>query len=298
VTSDVAAACHQAGVPVLSHLLELPASIEMYAGRKQLEQMVKASQRIVVASGYTRDRIVQHYDLDPEKFKVIYAGSRSQPQLERQAAARQSVLAELELPEDVFLVLGCGSVHPRKGPDLFVQVAKHLTHMEFNQPVHWIWIGADQDSTSWRQWCEHDIKVAGLDHQVQFLGPRPMEQMPTYMLAADLFALTSREDPFPLVNLEAMAHGLPIVAFADAGGAPEALEPDAGIVLPYLDAKAMAHAIAGLIRNPSQRQKLSQAAAQASQNYYQWSRYVDDWVNLLESEFGYRLESVPATLSS
>ena len=46
--------------------------------------------------------------------------------------------------------------------------------------------------------------------------------------AMDVFALTSREDPFPLVMLEAGGHGLPTVCFAGAGGAEEFAGPAPG----------------------------------------------------------------------
>jgi glycosyltransferase involved in cell wall biosynthesis len=129
--------------------------------------------------------------------------------------------------------------------------------------------------------------VAGLDHKVFFIGQRPENQVGAYFRASDIFSLTSREDPFPLVNLEAMSYGLPIVAFREAGGAQEALLPDAGIVVPYLDTTAMAEAIVSLIRDESLRQRLGRKAAEKCKTHYQWSRYVSDFVLLMEKEFGY-----------
>ena len=64
-----------------------------------------------------------------------------------------------------------------------------------------------------------------------------------YFCAADVFAMVSREDPFPLVCLEAAALGKPILCFRDAGGMPEFVEDDAGFCVPFLDVEAMAEAI-------------------------------------------------------
>jgi len=47
--------------------------------------------------------------------------------------------------------------------------------------------------------------------------------------------MSSRVDPFPCVIHEAMAASLPVIAFAGAGGAPEAIADGAGFVLPYAD---------------------------------------------------------------
>jgi glycosyltransferase involved in cell wall biosynthesis len=80
------------------------------------------------------------------------------------------------------------------------------------------------------------------------------------LAAADVFALTSREDPYPLVCLEAAALGKPIVCFAGAGGAPEFVEQDCGFVVPYFDVTAMAGRIASLLESADCRIKMGAAA--------------------------------------
>jgi hypothetical protein len=70
----------------------------------------------------------------------------------------------------------------------------------------------------------YDVAQLGLQNICHFLtavlNPEP------YFGAFDLFALTSRKDPFPVAILEATG-GLPIVCFAHAGGASEFVEYDA-----------------------------------------------------------------------
>ena len=68
-----------------------------------------------------------------------------------------------------------------------------------------------------------------------------MSMNPRFFSAADAFVLTSREDPFPTVVLEAMSVGVPVVAFAESGGIPEFLtEHSCGHVVPYCDPAAVA----------------------------------------------------------
>jgi glycosyltransferase involved in cell wall biosynthesis len=119
---------------------------------------------------------------------------------------------------------------------------------------------------------EHDVRVAGLSEKVRFTGAvlKPAD----YLAAADVFVLTSREDPYPLVCLEAAAVAKPIVCFADAGGMSEFVEEDCGFVVPYLDLMAMTNRVVYLLdslecritmgaaarRKVMQRHDISQAA--------------------------------------
>jgi glycosyltransferase involved in cell wall biosynthesis len=77
-----------------------------------------------------------------------------------------------------------------------------------------------------------------------------------YMAAADVFVLTSREDPYPLVCLEAAALEKPIVCFEGGGGTPEFVEADCGFVVPYLDIIGMADRVISLLDSPDCRDNL------------------------------------------
>lgn len=85
-----------------------------------------------------------------------------------------------------------------------------------------------------------DAERAGTDH-VYFVGTKP-EPLPWFDLA-DVFALTSHEDPFPLVCLEHAALGHPVVTYRN-GGIPELLTaagPEAALgIVDFLDVGALA----------------------------------------------------------
>lgn len=77
---------------------------------------------------------------------------------------------------------------------------------------------------------------------------------------ADVFLLPSREDPFPLVALEAAACAVPTICFADAGGTPDLVEHDAGMVVPFEDSGAMAAGVLALVEDEALRTRLGQRA--------------------------------------
>ena len=96
---------------------------------------------------------------------------------------------------------------------------------------------------------------------VDFLGPR--DDVPALMADADLLVLPSTFEGLPLVVLEAMAHGLPVVA-TRIGGVTEALGPDHPWLVPPADPRALAQTLASAIDD---------AAARAATALSQRARY-------------------------
>lgn len=283
VGADVAAVCKRYEIPVLSLVHELPTSIESYVGKSAINNVMASSDEVVVVSEFVRDRLCEAYDLPRERLHVIHGGAMG---FERFRSLnhhqRGTVLKEFGFPDDCFLVLGCGSVHHRKGTDLFVQVAREAMDLPGADRMRFLWVGEDQAGPTFRQWCEHDLAAAGLRGKVVLAHGRS-DPLP-YFAAADAFALTSREDPFPLVNLEAMASGLPVVAFAGAGGAAEAYGEDAGLVVPYLDSQEMARELVALANDTERAAKIGAAARQRIDSTYRMERFIDRVTTLLLSD--------------
>jgi glycosyltransferase involved in cell wall biosynthesis len=105
-----------------------------------------------------------------------------------------------------------------------------------------------------------------------------------FFASFDVFALTSREDPFSVAMLEAADHRLPVVCFADAGGAPELVEADAGIVVPYLDIPAMAAACLDLLGDDALRQRFGDNARMKVRTHYTLEVLGPKFLDLLEPE--------------
>ena len=142
------------------------------------------------------------------------------------------------------------------------------------RPIHFVWIGGGPTSRQSVDWFAHqDIDRSGTAERVHLLGPRTSAE--TYFVGCDAFIMTSRMDPFPCVIHEAMVCGKPIIAFADAGGAPEALCDGAGIIVDYGNVTAMAEEILRLRHEPGRAESYGARAREIVRTRYVFSDYVD-----------------------
>ena len=71
----------------------------------------------------------------------------------------------------------------------------------------------------------------------------------------DLFLSLSREDPYPLVVLEAARYKIPSLCFEESGGAPEFVEKDAGSVIPFLNLNRLSEEIIMYFHNEKLRKE-------------------------------------------
>src|SRR4029453_11846502 len=124
---------------------------------------------------------------------------------------------------------------------------------------------------------------------VSLLGPSPAE---TVLSSSDVFVSTSRSEGFPLVTLEAMAAGLPVVATA-VGGVPEQIvHLETGILVPPDDPEAIADWLLRLHDEPELRRRLGEAAARRARSEFTLARQAEGlhraYLAALDLRFGPR----------
>ena len=102
----------------------------------------------------------------------------------------------------------------RKGFDLFLQAWRtaHAT----GKAMHFAWAGGIDPAT--QTYLGTEIASAEATGTFRYLGHR--DDAADLLGAADVFLLTSREDPLPSVALEAMAAGTPVIALRRDGRDP------------------------------------------------------------------------------
>jgi glycosyltransferase involved in cell wall biosynthesis len=249
-TCDLAMELVGSGRRLIHHIHELSYTSECLGATKIIQKAVPRTDFYIADSYAVHDFLVTRIHVPTSKIQVIHPF----PVADCQNATKDALRRQLGIADDAFVIGMCGLPQWRKGTDLFVQLAMFVKRLGLPR-CHFVWLGGD--SVTHRE-ALHDVTQLGLQNICHFLTA--VLNPEAYFRGFDLFALTSREDPFPVAMLEAAAAGSPIVCFAGAGGAPEFVESDAGIVVPYLDIAAMAKACIELLVDDKRRRKLAENA--------------------------------------
>ena len=238
-------------VPVLAHVHELNSSFQLLTP-PALSRFLAHTRRFIACSNAVREYLVHDHAIAPAAIDTVYESIPVGQILP--GRSREHVLQQLRIPRDAPLIVGCGTLNHRKGADLFVQLAAAVCPQRPNVYFAWIGGGMPADIAQF----EGAVREAGLAEKVRITGA--VTQPADYLAAADAFALTSREDPYPLACLEAAAVAKPIICFAGAGGMPEFVEGDCGFIVPYLDIMAMADRAVALLDSADCRLTMGAAA--------------------------------------
>ncbi len=114
---------------------------------------------------------------------------------------------------------------------------------------------------------QHELKNLNLQDRVKIVDRMERSDLFALYHRMDLFVLTSHWEGLPRSILEAMAHGLPIIA-TDVGGSAEAVGEDAGLLVPEENVSALVQALRTLIQDKELREKMGQAGHQKTLNEF------------------------------
>ena len=163
-------------------------------------------------------------------------------------------------PLDRPVVLTAGRLRRQKGYDRLVRA----------------WALVAEGHPEWRlRICGSGPKAPNLERQVARLGlegkvelPGAVSHIEREMEQASIFALSSRYEGLPMVMLEAMSKGLPIVSFDCPTGPRDVLDDGVdGVLVRNGDVRGLARAIVELIEDEDERRRLGDAAIEKARTY-------------------------------
>ena len=121
-----------------------------------------------------------------------------------------------------------------------------------------------------REQLERQIASLHLDDRVSMLGVVPHDRLGALYAAADIFVLPSRYEGYGMAFTEAIAHGLPVIG-TTAGAIPEAVPPNAGMLVQPDNVDELTLTLMRLIGNPAERARLAAGARAAAAALPSWA---------------------------
>jgi D-inositol-3-phosphate glycosyltransferase len=114
--------------------------------------------------------------------------------------------------------------------------------------------------------------ACGVAHRVRFLGPVTRAELPALLRSADVVVCAPWYEPFGIVPLEAMACGRAVVATAVGGLTDTVVDGVTGRHVPPRQPRALATALAELLRSPALIEAYGAAGRDRALSRYSWSR--------------------------
>jgi glycosyltransferase involved in cell wall biosynthesis len=228
---------------IISYIHELEIATKTYTNSINVENTLKSSDSFWVPSQIVNNFIVNTYNISQYKVSIMpyYIENNSIQKREKNP-----------LESKTFVIGGCGTIDWRKGPDLFIIVAKRVIEKFPNSSVKFKWIGANDGIELER--LNYELKKMNILNKVTF--EKSTSDLYNFYNSIDLFLLTSREDPYPLVILEAANFEVPSICFDNVCGSVDFIsDSDGGNIVPFLDLESMSNSILHYINNIEFKQK-------------------------------------------
>ena len=219
---------------------------------------------LVAVSDEVRDDLVRLHIARAEKFAVIPYGFDLDARVGAPPATRARVRTELGLAEDAFVIGWAGRLTAIKRPLDLIRVTAGV------EGARLVLVGDGED----RPAAESLAQELAISERVRFLGYR--DDLGTLYSAFDVFLLTSANEGAPVVVIEALAAGVPVVA-TDAGGTASVVDAgETGLIAPVGAVEELQADIRLLQENDALRASMGELGAQRMRERFSVERMVDD----------------------
>lgn len=199
---------------------------------------------VIAVSERTKKDIVELYNIDAEKIKVIYQGCDPQFAKEISGEEKSRVAQKYDLPKRY--ILNVGSIETRKNALQIVRALK-----EIDESISLVIVGR---RTKYAAKIDEYVKENGLEARIKIISGIDFKDLPVVYAQAEVFAYPSFYEGFGIPIVEALNAGVPVVAatgscLEEAGGA-------SSIYVEPTNDKEMSDAINRILADPDLRVKM------------------------------------------
>lgn len=258
-------AARLAGVPLIVHTPHGHVFFGYFGPLKtkifiRLEKLAnRMTDRIVALTHREKADYISYRTCPEEKMTVIHSGVELNKFREYTLAEKTKLKKEIGLAEDSFVVGTAGRLVPVKGPEFLIKASQIVIP---KHPNTYFLLAGDGPL---KEDLQKKANEAGVGKNIVFLGWR--DDIALILAVFDVFLLPSLNEGMGRVLVEAMAHGIPIVA-SDVGGIPDLVTHGKnGFLVPPKNPEELAKHIQILIEEEEKRRKMGEAGEKIAQRY-------------------------------
>lgn len=255
--------------PVVTHIHSPAFRESTHAWRNMatgaLDRALAMRTRRFIAVSHSLAAELQRLGVAAERIRVVPNGIPLPVAASR--AARDALHEEFNVPPDVPIVGMVAVFRPRKGAELLIQAAAQVLGQ--GAPIHLLMVGEAFRSEGRDYGAELRALAnsGGLGEHATFTGFR--RDTDRLIAGLDLFVLPSRfGEGLPMVLLEAMGAGVPVVTTPVEGIAEVVTDGENGILVAPDDARGLATAIGRALADLAASNRLGEAGRQTVQEGY------------------------------
>ncbi|MBA2621547.1 MAG: glycosyltransferase family 4 protein [Acidobacteria bacterium] len=265
-----ALAGRMAGVPVLCHIRNRYAELA-----RRDKSFLYAVNRFVFVSRDTWKHF--GYKVSPQRGTVVYDGIETSAT--NVTEARENVRQKYGIPEDAKVVGMVARVAPQKDYATLIRAASSVVAADKN--VRFLIVGDYSGAETFREHYEEvKLMLAASGVAPYFIFTNFQSNVIQFFDAMDIFVLSTHFEGLPLVILEAMAQGKPVIATA-VDGIPEIVTHEkTGLLHRHEDDLQLSEQILALLHDEERATRLGEAGRQAVKTDWSRERFTRDMKNL------------------
>lgn len=216
------------------------------------------SDLIIAVSNLTKDIVVNKYNIDPRKVKVIHNGNHINVSSQKLSSVKNIKIPFIDQAkkDGAKIVLYMGRLTIQKNPEMMLKAAKSV--LATNNKVLFVYAGTGDMQSR----LLHLTNEMGLNNNVAFAGFLSGEQRDKMYASADAFIMPSMSEPFGLVALEAQAFGAPVI-ISKQSGVSEVLKH--ALKVDFWDEHEFVNKINAVLKYPSLSESLSKNGRKETQ---------------------------------
>ena len=252
---------------------------DLHRDRHMLREKVAEAAFVVAISNYNKDLIVSECKGSyREKVVVVHCG------VDTDIFRYRADKTPHELGKQPFMIVCVGTLHEVKGQEYLIKACQKLKEKGIDFLCHFVGDGPDRDS------LVRMAEAAGITKHIIFHGQQKQAAIARLLQDADVLAAPSvptsdgRREGIPVVLIEAMSSGVPVVASGISGIPELVIHDQTGLLVPARDEDALAVSLERYYQDPDLRKRMSQSGRRKVEEEFDLYKNAASLVNLFRLE--------------